>query len=96
LNSAEKKALATTVAGVRQQTQFIALMEEWDDIENSVAELGYTTGYLNEQNEKWADSIEGIKQKYEEAKTAFINKLFDSEGDEYIKDFYKVMINLVE
>ena len=52
LDTAEKKALATTVAGVRQQTQFIALMEEWDDVEEMVEGIGASQNYLNIQNLK--------------------------------------------
>jgi TP901 family phage tail tape measure protein len=93
LDSAQKKALATTVAGVRQQTQFMAIMEEWNDIEASVSDLANATGYLTEQNEKVANSVAGIKKRYEEAK----NQLFDSLLDpNNLKGFYTGMEGLIK
>jgi hypothetical protein len=41
----------------------MALMEEWDDIEASVVDLGNSTNYLTEANDEYADSIEGVKKK---------------------------------
>lgn len=93
LDSAQKKALATTVAGVRQQTQFIALMEEWDDIESSVAGLGEGVGYLGEKNKEWANSIEGIKKKYEDAKQSMFDSLL---SEDTIKGFYEGMTSIVK
>jgi archaellum component FlaC len=46
----------------------MALMDEWDNIESTVGGLGDSIGYLNKKNEDWANSIEGIKKQYEEAK----------------------------
>ena len=93
LDTAQKRALATTVAGVRQTTQFIALMEEWDDVESSVSGLANSTDYLNKKNEEWANNIEGIKKRYEEVKQELASKLLD---DNLIKGFYKGLIGLVE
>ena len=92
LDSAEKKALATTVAGVRQQTQFIALMEEWGDIEKTVDGLGQSVGFLNEQNDKYAESVAGIKKQFEEAKGQLFQDLFNADT---LKGFFKIMTDLV-
>lgn len=88
LDQAQKKALATTVAGLRQQTQFMALMGEWDDIEVSVLELSNATGYLNQQNEEWSDSIQGIKKRYEETKDTLFKTIL---SEDTLKGFYTSM-----
>ena len=88
LDSAQKKALATTVAGLRQQTQFMALMEEWDDIEAQVSDLSNATGYLTKQNEDYANSVAGIKKRYEETKNALFDAILD---ESTLKGFYSSM-----
>jgi hypothetical protein len=88
LDGAQKKALATTVAGLRQQTQFMALMEEWDDIEAQVSDLSNATGYLTKQNEDYANSVAGIKKRYEETKNALFDAILD---ESTLKGFYSSM-----
>lgn len=100
LGAAQKKALATTVAGVRQQTQFMALMEEWDDIEARVDSLGDSIGFVNEQNEKFGLSVAGVKKQFEEAKGELFESLFDNKTiitfTKGMTDLIKVVDNLVE
>jgi archaellum component FlaC len=84
--------LATTVAGVRQQTQFMALMEEWSDIEGQVGNLSLGMDYLNKKNEEYANSLEGIKKQYSEVKKEFFDEVLN---EDTLKGFYKTMIDLV-
>lgn len=94
LDEGQKKALATTVAGVRQTTQFFALMGEWSDIESTVSGLGASIGYVNEKNEEWAKSLAGIKKAYTETKQEMYKTIF---GDaEPLKLFYKGLTSVAE
>jgi len=56
-------ALAQTVAGVRQYTQFINLMENWDDFQDNLATATSATGALNEQADVYAESWEGARDR---------------------------------
>ena len=92
LDAAQKKALATTVAGMRQQTQFMALMEEWGDIEDTANNLGDSMNYLNKQNDKYKDSIAGVKKQFEQVKQELFTKIFD---EDLIAGFFKAMTTMV-
>jgi hypothetical protein len=47
LASDEKMALAQTVAGVRQYTQLMTLMENWDDFKKNLNIANTSTGTLD-------------------------------------------------
>jgi hypothetical protein len=68
-------------------------MEEWGDVEDMVEGIGASQNYLNIQNAKYADSIEGVKKRFTEAK----NELFDELlNDDNIKGFYSVLTDIVK
>jgi len=55
--------LANTVAGVRQYSQFMALMENWDKVEMNVDVSLGSEGELQEQQEIYAESWEGASKR---------------------------------
>lgn len=57
-------ALAQTVAGVRQYNQFIALMDNWDFMQENLQTVAKASGTLEEQNEIYAESWEAAKSVY--------------------------------
>jgi TP901 family phage tail tape measure protein len=59
LGNSEQVALAKSVAGVRQYTQLIALMDNWDFMEENLATAKNSTGTLQEQADIYAESWEG-------------------------------------
>ena len=69
LNKSQQVALAQTVAGVRQYTQLIALMDNWDFMEENLATSANSTGALEEQQkiyeESWAASQDRVKASME-------------------------------
>lgn len=63
LTKAQQMALAQTVAGVRQYTQFINLMENWGDFQDNLATATSATGALDEQADVYAESWEGARDR---------------------------------
>lgn len=68
LSKAQQTALAQTVAGVRQYTQFVSLMDNWDDgtSDSMMANLNTannSTGALQEQADTYAESWEGASKR---------------------------------
>lgn len=63
LSAAEKTALAQTVAGTRQYAQFIALMDNWDDVQENVLAAKNSTGTLQAQADIYAESWEAARKR---------------------------------
>lgn len=63
LTRAEQMALAQTVAGVRQYTQFINLMENWGDFQENLQTAYASTGALEEQANIYAESWEAARNR---------------------------------
>ena len=86
LSKAQQAALAQTVAGVRQYTQLIALMENWNNGDNDSMMANLSTSYgsagtLQEQADIYAESWEASKDRV----TASLEGIYDSLLD---KDFF--------
>lgn len=60
-------ALAQTVAGVRQYNQFIALMDNWDFMQENLQTVAEASGTLEEQNEIYAESWEAARKRVQAA-----------------------------
>ena len=93
IGKAEQTALAQTVAGVRQYTQLIALMENWDngDSDSMVANLqtAYSsTGALDQQANIYAESWEAAGKRVKAAAEQIYNDLLDD------KFFIKILNNI--
>lgn len=63
LGKAEQIALAQTVGGVRQYTQLIALLDNWDFMKENLATAYGSTGALQEQADIFAESWEAARKK---------------------------------
>lgn len=63
LSAAEKTALAQTVAGTRQYAQFIALMDNWGDVQKNVAAARNSSGALQKQADIYAESWEAARKR---------------------------------
>lgn len=63
LSQDAKIALAENVAGVRQYTQFMALMEHWDFFKENVQLAEEATGTLEEQQEIYAEGWEAASKR---------------------------------
>lgn len=63
LTRAEQMALAQTVAGVRQYTQFINLMENWGDFQANLTIARGSEGALQQQADIYAESWESARDR---------------------------------
>lgn len=72
-------ALAQTVAGVRQYTQLMALMDNWDYFEENVEVAEKSTGTLKEQAEIYAESWEASSKRVKAAAEGIYDKLLDEQ-----------------
>lgn len=77
LGKDEQIALAQNVAGVRQYTQLMALMNNWDFFKENVATASGASGALEEQQEIYAESWEAagkrVKASLEDVYDSLIN-----------------------
>lgn len=79
----QKIALAETVAGVRQWTQLIALMDNWDFFKENLAMAQDADGALEQQAEIYAESWEAARDRTKAAAEDIYNSLINP--DFYIK-----------
>ena len=84
LNSAQQTSLAQTVAGVRQYTQLIALMENWNngDEDSFMANINTSRnaeGALNQQANIYADSWEAARDRVKAAQEDVYDSLINDE-----------------
>lgn len=79
----QKIALAETVAGVRQWTQLIALMDNWDFFKENLAMAQNADGTLEQQAEIYAESWEAARDRTKAAAEDIYDSLINP--DFYIK-----------
>lgn len=85
-----KVALAQTVAGVRQYTQLIALMDNWDFMKENLETARNATGTLNEQQkiyeESWEAANKRLKASFESLYTDLIDDKFFIKFTDFLSD----------
>ena len=77
LTQAQKVALAQTVGGVRQYTNLIALMDNWDKMQENVLIAEDAEGTLQEQADIYAESWEAAQKRVKAAAEAIYADLFN-------------------
>ena len=73
----QQTALAQTVAGVRQYTQLMALMNNWDYFKENVEVAEESTGTLQKQADIYAESWEASAKRVKAASEGIYDKLLD-------------------
>ena len=90
LDNAQQVALAQTVAGVRQYTQLIALMDNWDFMKENLETARNATGTLNEQQkiyeESWEAANKRLKASFESLYTDLIDDKFFIKFTDFLSD----------
>lgn len=85
-----KVALAQTVAGVRQYTQLIALMDNWDFMKENLETARNATGTLNEQQkiyeESWEAANKRLRASFESLYTDLVNDKFFIKFTDFLSD----------
>lgn len=79
LNGAQKQALATTVAGVRQYSQLIALMDNYDLFKVNVDLAIDSEGTLTEQAKTFEESWLGAQRRVTAALEGIYNQLLEDD-----------------
>ena len=96
LNKDQQIAVAQGVAGVRQYTQLVALLENWDKFETNLATAGSAEGTLQKQQEIYLDSIEAHLQQLDTAWEALYKNIFDEDALKFLTDALTKIINLAD
>lgn len=79
LNKDEQVALAQAVGGVRQYTQFIALMDNWDFMKENLETAKGTTGELQKQADIFAESWEAARKNVKASAEGIYDSLVKDE-----------------
>lgn len=91
-----KIALAQTVAGVRQYTQLIALMDNWDFMKENLETARNATGTLNEQQKIYEESWEAANKRLRASFESLYTDLIDDKFFIKFTDFLSDMVNGVD
>ena len=86
LTQAQKMALAQTVAGVRQYTQLMALMENWTFFQQNLTTAMGSTGTLQKQADIYAKSWQAARDNIRAAAEDIYDSLIN---DDFFIDFDK-------
>lgn len=92
LSKAQQTSLAQTVAGMRQYTQFIAIMDNYDEFKGNVKIASDAEGTLTEQWETWADSYEGAAKRVEQRSNELYEALLD---DDFVIDMTNAFASFI-
>lgn len=91
-----KVALAQTVAGVRQYTQLIALMDKWDFMKENLETARNATGTLTEQQKIYEESWEAANKRLKASFQGLYQDLIDDKFFIKLTDFLADTIDGVD
>lgn len=80
LGAAQKNALAQTVAGVRQYTQLVSLMDNWDFFKENLNTIDDSNGALDQQQEIYLESWEAARKKVKASWEGLYDELIDEQS----------------
>lgn len=89
-------ALAQTVAGVRQYTQFIALMDNWDFMKENLNTVANATGTLDKQAEIYAESWEAAKKRVQAAAESIYQDLLKDDFFIQLTDNFGSILEFID
>ena len=98
LSEAQQAALAQTVAGVRQYTQLIALMDNWDSGDNDSMVANLETSYgasgaLQEQADIYAEGWEASRDRVKASLEEIYSSLIDSDFFINLNDTFSKLLS---
>lgn len=77
LTEAQKAATAQSVAGVRQYSQLIALMDNWDTFKINLEVAEDAEGTLQQQQNVWAKSVEAANERIKQSQNELYEQLLN-------------------
>lgn len=89
-------ALAQTVAGVRQYTQFIALMDNWDFMQENLETVANASGTLDKQAQIYAESWEAAKKRVQAAAESIYQDLLKDNFFIQLTDDFGSIIEFID
>lgn len=92
LNKDEQMALAQTVAGTRQYTYLISLMENWGNVTKNIDTAKNSTGELNKQQEIYNESLRARLNALQSAKDNLTTEFFEADS---FKDTIDSLTNII-
>lgn len=99
LSKDQQVALAQNVAGVRQYTQLIALMDNWGAFQQNLGVAQNSEGALQEQADIYAESWEGARKRVKASAQAIYSDLIDDKtfikGTNSVADVLNVTDELI-
>ena len=96
LTKAQQVSLAQTVAGTRQYTQLVALMDNWETFQKNLELTGTATGELDKQQAVYMDSIEAHMNSAKAAWEGAYDVFFDEDTIKGFADAVKVLGDAVK
>lgn len=82
LGKAQQNALAQTVAGVRQYTQLVSLMDNWDFFKDNLKTIEDSEGALQEQQDIYAEGWEAARKRVKASWEGLYDDLIDENSIE--------------
>lgn len=89
-------ALAQTVAGVRQYNQFIALMDNWDFMQENLRTVAKASGTLDEQAQIYAESWEAAKKRVQAAAEGIYQDLLRDDFFIWLTDAFGSVLEFID
>ena len=96
LDKDQQVALAQTVAGVRQYTQLIALMDNWDTFNKNLKTAQTSAGTLNKQQATYMESIDAHTQQLKTSWEELYSALGDNKAINAILDGLTHAVELLD
>ena len=93
INSQQKNALAYTVAGARQYTNFIALMDNWGKVQENIGIASGAEGALQDQADIYAKSWEAANKRLKAAWQELYDLLINDEAFIVLIDSISGIVN---
>ncbi len=95
-SSTQQSQIATAIAGVRQQENLRALLNNWDEVGRLTGVAANSTGSATERMGIYLDSIEAKTNKLKAAWEGFITSLGQSEGFKNFIDWLTKVLEKLE
>lgn len=93
MNSAQKAAVAQTIAGKRQYTQLMALFENWDSYQKNMIITEDSSGALNEMQDTWAEGWEAASNKVRNSMEGIYSSLINDKAITGMLNVFAEIIN---
>ena len=96
LDKNTREALAIEAAGIRQKNVFLALMQNWQGVEDAVNSAKNSLGSADEENQKYLDSISGKIENFESSVQHLSKTLIDSNLIKFFVDLGTIGVKSID